>query len=88
MRFSGPWSPCPLKDSEQAAFPNSGISDSLPPLIQERKRTDGSEPRAGAPDLVFLQLDGKTAVRARVAGREIDFASPGFAEVFVPSAGR
>jgi hypothetical protein len=35
-------------------------------------------------DLVFLQLHGRYDVRARVAGREIGFAAPGFAEVFVP----
>ncbi|HZL85774.1 MAG TPA: hypothetical protein VFD07_10395 [Candidatus Krumholzibacteria bacterium] len=35
---------------------------------------------------VFLQLQGSYDVRARIAGREIRFATPGFAEVFVPPA--
>lgn len=50
-------------------------------------------PRLGE-DLVFLQLQGLYSVQARIAGRDVGFEAPGFAEVFVsprvptgPSAG-
>jgi len=40
-------------------------------------------PRPGE-ELVFLQLRGHYSVQAQIAGRELRFDTPGFAEVFVP----
>jgi hypothetical protein len=50
--------------------------------VQEISST---EPREGE-ELVFLQLQGRYTVEARIGGREIRFSTPGFAEVFVPQA--
>jgi len=49
------------------------------------REVSSTEPREGE-ELVFLQLQGRYTVEARIGGREIRFTAPGFAEVFVPQA--
>ncbi|MFQ5599581.1 MAG: hypothetical protein ACE5G2_03390 [Candidatus Krumholzibacteriia bacterium] len=51
----------------------------------EVQQVTATAPREGRENLVFLQLQGQYQVHARIAGREISFDSPGFAEVFVPA---
>jgi hypothetical protein len=68
----------------------SGSNDSLfgPDSIDvhiDVRQISSSPPREGE-ELVFLQMQADYRVRARIAGRDIEFATRGFAEVFVPSS--
>ena len=57
-------------------------SDAIDVTFAVRTRA-ASPPRTGE-DLVFLQLQGLYTVQAQLGAGELHFATPGFAEVFVP----